>query len=81
MLKLPINSSDLSYIMDIFKFHEKKYRWISNAFGSMYVNIATFITITTITLLEEVKQWAKIIINGYKNFLQVDTFITGSLIL
>ena len=53
------DSHELPYIMAIFKFHKKKYRWITNAFGSIYVNLATLITVATMTLLEEVKQWAK----------------------
>ena len=73
--ELPINSSELPYIMAIYKFHKKKYRWISNAFGSIYVNIATLITLATMSLLEEVRQWAKVTIEGYKSFLQVDTSI------
>ena len=73
--ELYIGSNELPYIMAIYKFHKKKYRWISNAFGSIYVNIATLITIATMSLLEEVKQWAKTTTNGYKNFLQVDTSI------
>ena len=73
--ELPIYSNELPYIMAIYKFHKKKYRWISNAFGSIYVNIATLITVATMSLLEEVRQWAKVTIDGYKNFLQVDTSI------
>ena len=73
--ELYIESNELPYIMAIYKFHKKKYRWISNAFGSIYVNIATLITIATMSLLEEVRQWAKTTTNGYKNFLQVDTSI------
>ena len=68
MFDLSIDSNELPYIMAIFKFH-KKYKWIRNAFGSIYVNVATFITIATMTFLEEVKQWAKTTTTGYKNFL------------
>ena len=72
---LTIDSLELPYIMAIYKFHKKKYRWISNAFGSIYVNFATLVTIATMALLEEVKQWANTTTNGYKNFLKVDTSI------
>lgn len=61
--------------MAIYKFHKRKYRWITNAFGSIYVNLATLLTVTTMALLEEVKQWAKTTLTGYKNFLGVDTSI------
>ena len=53
--ELPMDSHELPYIMAIYKFHKKKYRWISNAFGSMYVNLATLVTIATMALLDEVK--------------------------
>ena len=69
------DSLELPYIMAIFKFHKKKYRWITNAFGSIYVNMATLITVATMALLEEVKQWAKTTCIGYKNFLGIDTSI------
>ena len=59
--------------MAIYKFHKKKYRWISNAFGTMYVNIATLLTIATMALLDEVKEWASTNVKGYKNFLGIDT--------
>ena len=72
---LTIDSLELPYIMAIYKFHKKKYRWISNAFGSMYVNLATLVTIATMALLDEVKQWANTTTTGYKHFLQVDTSI------
>ena len=75
MMELPINGKELPYIMAIYKFHKKKYRWITNAFGSIFVNLATLITVATMALLEEVKEWAKTTIQGYKNFLQVDTSI------
>ena len=73
--ELRTNSNELPYIMAIYKFHKKKYRWISNAFGSIYANVATLITIATMSLLEEVRQWARVTTNGFKNFLQVDTSI------
>ena len=73
--ELPIHEVELPYIMAIYKFHKKKYRWISNAFGSIYVNIATLLTISTMALLDEVKEWAATTILGYKNFLGIDTSI------
>ena len=71
--ELPIHEEELPYIMAIYKFHKKKYRWISNAFGTMYVNIATLLTVSTMALLDEVKEWANITVKGYRNFLGVNT--------
>ena len=73
--ELPIHEEELPYIMGIYKFHKKKYRWISNAFGTMYVNIATLLTISTMALLVEVKEWAATTVKGYRNFLGIDTSI------
>jgi hypothetical protein len=63
--ELPTNSNELPYIMAIYKFHKKKYRWISNAFESIYVDIATLIIIATMFLQKEGRQWAKVTVNGY----------------
>ena len=73
--ELNIDSNELPYIMAIYKFHKQKYRWISNAFGSLYVNLASLVTVATMSLLEEVRQWARTTLNGYKNFLKVNTSI------
>jgi uncharacterized membrane protein YesL len=72
---LSIGEGELPYIMAIYKFYKQKYRWISNAFGSIYVNVATLLTISTIALFEEVKEWANTTIKEYKNFLKVETSI------
>jgi hypothetical protein len=53
--ELPTNNNELAYIMTIYKFHKNKYRWISNAFRSIYVNIATLITMVTLSLPEKVR--------------------------
>jgi hypothetical protein len=75
ILELSIGEGELPYIMAIYKFYKQKYRWISNAFGSIYVNVATLLTISTIALFEEVKEWANTTIKEYKNFLKVETSI------
>ena len=71
--ELPLCGDELPYIMAIYKFHKRKYRWISNAFGSIYVNIATLLTISTMSILEEVKEWAHTRVEGYKQFLKANT--------
>jgi hypothetical protein len=59
--------------MAIYKFYKKKYRLLSNAFGSIYVNIATLLTVSTMTILDEVKEWTYTRVEGYKRFLKADT--------
>ena len=71
--ELHIDNNELLYIMAIYKFHKQKYRWISNAFGSKYVNLASLVTIASMSLLEEVRQWANTTLTGYRNFLKVNT--------
>ena len=44
-------------------------------FGSIYVNIATLLTVSTMSILEEVKEWVHTIVEGYKKFLKVDTLL------
>lgn len=73
--ELPIYEETFSYIMTIYKVHENKYRWISNAFGILYVNIATLLTVSTIILLDEVNEWTNNTVKGYRNFLGIDTSI------
>ena len=73
--QLPTHEDELPYIMGIYKVHKKKYRWISNAFGTLYVNIATLLTISTMALLEEVKEWATNTVKGYRNFLGINTSV------
>jgi hypothetical protein len=73
--ELPLHEEELPYIMAIYKVHKKKYRWISNAFRTIYVNIATLLTVSTMALLNEVKEWATNTVKGYRNFLGVDTSI------
>ena len=75
IVELPVHGKELPSIMAIYKFHKQKYRWITNAFGSIFVNIATLITMATMALLEDVKEWAKLTIIRYKNFLRIDTSI------
>jgi hypothetical protein len=74
ILELPLCGVELPYIMTIYKFHKKKYRWISNAFGSVYVNIATLLTVSTMTILEEVKEWAYTRVEEFK-WLTTNCFV------
>ena len=73
--ELPMHEEELPYIMTTYKVHKKKYMWISNAFGTIYVNIATLFTISTMALLNEVNEWATTTVKGYRNFLGIDTSI------
>lgn len=57
ILELLKNEVELPYIVEIYKFHKKKYRWISNTFGSIYFYIVIIFPFSTMTLLEEIKIW------------------------
>ena len=63
----------LPYLMATYKVHKKKYRWLTNAFRTVYSNIALLLIITSNLILDIVKSWAQLKEKGYKNFLQVDT--------
>jgi hypothetical protein len=69
----PPNFNALPYLMATYKLHKTKYRWFTNAFQTVFSNIATLLTLTSNVILESIKTWAKSIEKGYKNFLQVDT--------
>ena len=73
--ELPTHDEELPYIMATYKVHKKKYRWISNAFRIMYVNIATLLTVSTMALLDEVNEWATNTVKRYRNFLGINTSI------
>jgi hypothetical protein len=59
--------------MATYKFHKAKYRWLTNAFQTIFSNIAIILTLTSNVILESVKIWANSTEKGFKNFLQVDT--------
>jgi hypothetical protein len=65
----------LPYLMATYKQHKIKYRWLTNAFHTVFSNIATLLTITSKVLLESVKAWALIKTQSYRSFLRVDTSI------
>lgn len=67
----PFNS--LPFLMATFKVHKQSYRWLTNAFRTIYSNIAVLLTLTTVQILEMVKQWAKKKRDSYRSFLQIDT--------
>lgn len=73
--ELPMYEEELLYIMAIYKVYKKKYKWISNGFGTLYVNIAILLTVSTMTLLDEVNEWANNTIKEYHNFFGIDTSI------
>jgi hypothetical protein len=65
----------LPYLMATFKQRKRKYRWLTNAFQTVFSNIALLLTITSKVLLDSLKTWACLKNQSYKNFLQVDTSI------
>ena len=59
--------------MSTYKMHKNKYRWLTNAFQTVYTNIAHLITITMMEVLESVKEWALQKKIAYARFLNVET--------
>ena len=62
----------LSHLMATYKQHKDKYRWLTDAFYTVFSNIALLLTITSKKILESFKEWACFIITTYKTFLKVD---------
>ena len=63
----------LPYLMATFKQHKGKYRWLTNAFQTVFSNIALLFTITSKVILDSLKAWACLKNQSYKSFLRVDT--------
>jgi hypothetical protein len=63
----------LPYLMATYKLHKTKYRWLTNAYQTVFSNIAILLTLTSNLILESIKIWAKTTEKGLKNFMQVDT--------
>ena len=73
--QLQISSISLPYLMATYKLHKGKYRWLTNAFQTVFSNLAHMLTLATMAVLEQVKDWAKSTMVGYKSFLQCSTSI------
>ena len=71
--ELLVSYQALPYLMSTYKMHKNKYRWLTNAFQTVYTNIAHLITITTMEVLESVKEWALQKKIAYARFLNVET--------
>lgn len=73
--EIPPQFNALPFLMALYKQHKQKYRWLTNAFQTVYTNIATLLTIATVAVLESFKTWAKRTVDGYYNLLRVKTSI------
>jgi hypothetical protein len=63
----------LPYLMATFKQHKAKYRWLTNAYCTVFSNIAVLLTISSKLVLETFKEWAHAKERDYRKFLQVNT--------
>ena len=59
--------------MSTYILYKNKYHWLTNAFHTIYSNIAHLLTITTMEVLECVKEWATQKKTTYARFLKVNT--------
>jgi hypothetical protein len=70
-----ISYEALPYLMATYKLHKTKYRWLTNAYHTIFSNIALLLTITFKLILESFKAWIVNIEKSYKCFLNIDTSI------
>jgi hypothetical protein len=63
----------LPYLMATYKQHKTKYRWLTNAYCTVFSNIALLLTIASKLVLHSFKGWASSKLKDYKTFLQVNT--------
>ena len=54
----PISYEALPYLMATYKLHKTKYNWLTNAYHTVFSNIALLLTIMSKLLLETFKAWA-----------------------
>lgn len=73
--QLQISSMALPYLMATYKLHKQKYRWLTNAFQTVFSNLAHMLTLATMAVLDQVRDWAKNTMMGYSNFLSCSTSI------
>lgn len=73
--ELQVSFKSLPYLMATYKQHKQKYRWLTKAFQTIYTNLAHLLTISTMLVLEYVKEWAAATVAGYANFLRCDSSI------
>lgn len=71
----PISYEALPYLMATYKLHKTKYRWLMNAYHTIFSNIALLLTIMFKLILESFKAWIVNIEKSYKRFLNIDTSI------
>jgi len=71
--QISISFQALPYLMATYKLHKNKYRWLTNAFHTVYSNLAQLLTLATMAVLEKVKDWTNVTVQGYRNFLQCHT--------
>jgi len=72
---MQISFQALPYLMATYKMHKNKYRWLTNAFQTIYSNLAHLLTITTMAVLDMVKTWSNSTVQGYRHFLKCQTSI------
>ena len=65
----------LPSLMATYKLDKGKYRSLTNAFQTMFFDIALLLTITSKLMIESFKAWAQTKEDNYKKFLKVHTNI------
>lgn len=73
--EVPHTHNALPFLMASYKQHKMKYRWLTNAFHTIFSNIASILTIATMEVLNVFCAWARKTVSGYHNFLGIDTSI------
>ena len=71
--KCPPIFNTLPYLMASYKLYKTKYRWLTNAFQTVFSNLAILLTLMSTVILESIKFWARSTESRIKNFLHIDT--------
>lgn len=72
---MPMMSTSLRFIMQVYKLHKKSYRWLTNAHGSIFTLMTHVVTYAFMKFMIFLKEWIKIRIYAYQRFFNIKTSI------
>lgn len=71
--EIPLHIARLPYLMGTFKQHKNTYRWLTNAYNSVFSTMAQFITTALVGILPALKQWFARRMQSYSSLMRTMT--------
>lgn len=69
--KMPMMSTSLPFIMQVYKLHKKSYRWLINAHRSIFTLTTHVVTYAFVKLMILFKEWSKIRLYDFQRFFNI----------